>query len=248
MMKETREEALLSPEDEARATRFLQAYNGIDRALKEALAATEHVPFRTLIEEYHRRHPSWQSKEDLIEYSRLRNVVVHNRIFPYRYYSIPTAATVEAIEAIYQRLTKPVLALPLWKREVQTVQANDSLASVLARINNLQYTRFPVYDGRNFVGLLTENGITRWIARHSATRLTTIDFEEHTAREMLSHDKHRANCEFLSGTATVEEVRYRFVGGPRLEAVLLTKTGNSQEKLQGIVTRGDVLNAGRVPA
>jgi predicted transcriptional regulator len=243
MMKETREEALLSPEDEARATRFLQAYNGIDRALKEALAATEHVPFRTLIEEYHRRHPSWQSKEDLIEYSRLRNVVVHNRIFPYRYYSIPTTATVEAIEAIYQRLTQPERALPRWRREVQTVQASDSLASVLVRINNLQYSRFPVYDGRNFVGLLTENGITRWIARHSATRLTTIDFEEHTSREMLSHDKHRANCEFLAGIATVEEVRYRFVGGPRLEAVLLTKTGNPQEKLQGIVTRGDVLGA-----
>ena len=232
----------LSAEDEERVTRFLQAFNSIDRALKDELDATEYVPFRTLLEEYHRRHPQWDDKEDLVEYSRLRNVVVHNRAFPYLYYSVPTWATVKQIEAIYRRLTQPERALPRWRREVQTVQAGDTLANVLALINRLQYSRFPVYDGKRFDGLLTENGITRWIARHSATRLTTIDFEEHTAREMLSLDKRRANCEFLDGAATVEEVRYRFARNPRLEAALLTSGGRKNEKLLGIVTRGDVLS------
>lgn len=232
----------LSPEEQERIARFEQAYNGIDRALKDELATSDYLPFRTLLEEHHKRAPQWNDKEDLIEYSRLRNVVVHNRAYPYEFYAVPTLATVEHIEKIFQHLTRPERALPRWKRDVKIVQASATLASVLALINRLEYSRFPVYEGKNFEGLLTENGITRWIARQGAKNLTTIDLEKHTAREMLSLDRRRDNCEFLRGDATVEDVRFCFTRNPKLEAVLLTGSGQQNEKLLGIVTRGDVVS------
>lgn len=234
----------LSPADQDLIGRFEAAYNGIDRALKDHLGVTEYVPFRTLLEDYNKLHPHWKDdKEDLIEFSRLRNVVVHNRVYPYRYYAIPTASAVRGIEAIYARLTQPARAIPTWQREVRVVQISDSLPDVLSLINTLEHSRFPVYENGTFCGLLTENSITRWLARHSARNSTRINLHDHRVREVMSEARNRPNWEFVPADATVDEVRYKFARNPRLEAALITPHGQLHEALSGIVTRGDMLPA-----
>ena len=76
---------------------------------------------------------------------------------------------------------------------VESVRSEDSLAQVLRRIAERDYSQFPVYSGTTFQGLLTENGITRWLARHVVSKLSLIELEDITVKQVFPEEEHRPN-------------------------------------------------------
>ena len=56
------------------------------------------------------------------------------------------------------------LAIPLFQRQVETLQTIDTLEQVLNRINQTGITQFPVYADETFAGVLTRRGILKWLA------------------------------------------------------------------------------------
>ena len=124
---------------------------------------------------------------------------------------------------------------------VESVRSEDSLAQVLRRIAERDYSQFPVYSGTTFPGLLTENGITRWLARHVVSKLSLIELEDITVKQVFPEEEHRPNWRFVPRDEPVITVREFFSAQSLLEAVLITQTGTQKEKLLGIITRWDIL-------
>jgi predicted transcriptional regulator len=60
-------------------------------------------------------------------------------------------------------------------------------------IKKHDYSQFPIYDEDEFVGLLTENGITRWLAKHVTQVLSLVDFEEIPVSALLQEEEMREN-------------------------------------------------------
>ncbi len=89
--------------------------------------------------------------------------------------------------------------------------------------------------------MLTENGITRWLAHHATTEMTSVASQEIGVRALLRKDENRTNCDFVPSKATVEKTMSRFVLDPILEAVIITSSGQKDEKPIGIVTRWDAV-------
>ena len=157
---------------------------------------------------------------------------------------MPTLPVVQRLETICQRLTNPPLVVPRFQRPVETTAPDDSLARVLRRIGEKEYSQFPVYDDEKFRGLLTENGITRWLAHHVSMEMSLVELDGVPVRQVLPEEKKRQNWLFVTRRTTVHEAKALFAEKRLLEAALITETGNRAEKLIGIVTRWDVLHEG----
>ena len=119
---------------------------------------------------------------------------------------------------------------------------NDTLAQVLKTITQREYSQFPVYDGNQFLGLLTENGITRWLAQHVSTELSLVELDEVRVSQVLQNEEKRVNYYFVARDMRLDDVRGLFASHELLEAVLITANGKESEKLLGIATRWDIIH------
>lgn len=222
--------------------RFEVAYNSIDRWFRKRLSKDRTISFTALLSEFQKTARTAVDCDYLRMIAELRNVLVHEKTKPYQPVAIPTEPVVEALERIWQRLTNPPLVIPRFQRRVETVSLDDTLAHVLNLISQRDYSQFPVYTGEHFRGLLTENGITRWLAHHVSTAMSLVELNEIPVRKVLPEEEKRPNWMFTNRTTTVDDVRALFVAHGLLEAVLITQTGNRKENAMGIVTRWDVLH------
>lgn len=233
--------------------RLLTAYNALDAYLQNWSHHDGPTSFRSLVDLYAKKNRVWKDAELLRTVAGLRNLLVHEKVEPYEYPCVPTAELVADLENARDRLLHPARA-ERFLRRVVTVRSDDSLARVLKLIHELKITHFPVYDsgreysqhGSRFAGVLTENGITRWLAEHVAREESLIELRDEPVREVLAREESskgaRKNYEFAPRRARVDELMQRFHDNTYLEAVLLTEHGSAKEELQGIVTRWDVFN------
>jgi len=220
--------------------RFLASYNRIDRHLREALNGREEESFTQLVQRYFsNRAPRW--REPLLAYAQIRNFLSHRTTRAREYLVVPTSEVVQNIEAIATDLARPKRAIPTFRRKVITVNHDDSLAAVLRLIDQHDFSQLPVYRDDRFIGLLTENGITRYLAHHVRTEISLVELEEVSVRLVVREEETTKNVDFLRSDATVDDVVEAFRGNPVLEAVLFTSNGRRQEALLGVATQWDVL-------
>jgi predicted transcriptional regulator len=224
--------------------RFIEAYNGIQKRLARALREDPGEQLHRLIDTYGDRNRPWDASDGrwLRDIAPLRNVLVHDRLPGRPHLAVPLASVVEHIEAILERLDHPRMAIPTFQREVLTLDDSTTIADALRHVREKDYSQFPVYAEDRFSGLLTENGLTRWLARISAHHATSIvDLEEQPVRVVLALEEARESWAFASRDARADEVASLFADKPQLEAVLITHSGREHEKLLGIATRWDAL-------
>ena len=232
----------MSPSDLDLIERFISAYNAIDFHLETALGTDEKSSFRGLVDVYAKRHRWWRDAEQLRVFASLRNVVIHDKVEAYQYVCVPTNETVQSIEAIRDRLLHPQRADKKFMRPVLCLEASDSLHRVLVLMHEKGYSHFPVYAGRQFSGVLTPNGITRFLAHHAAKGEAPLNWHDVEVRYVLAREESRANYFFAPRDEPVEKIVFSFHENTFLEAVLFTEHGGKTEKLLGIATRADILN------
>jgi predicted transcriptional regulator len=231
-----------SAEEQDRIERFESAYNAIDRLLRKELGKDNLASFASMIKEYSQRGRLGKAdQENLRAFADLRNVLIHEKVKPRYHLAAPTSYVVGQIEELKRRLLSPELVLPRFQKKVETMTMSDSLTSVLRVISERDYSQFPVYDDQGFKGLLTENGITRWLAHHVTNKLSLIELDEVPVKTVLREEENKKNFTFISRSTTVDIISELFATRDLLEAALITNSGNPHEKLMGIVTRWDVV-------
>ncbi|WP_339063537.1 hypothetical protein [Tepidibacillus marianensis] len=88
-------------------------------------------------------------------------------------------------------------------------QANDTLINIFRAINTFAYSKFPIYEKDAFLGLLTKDGITNWIAKHIDKEPLT--FSNVPLKNVLSHEKKKDdNYRFISQDMTVYDIKEIF--------------------------------------
>jgi predicted transcriptional regulator len=231
-----------SKEQIALIEQFEADYNTVDRFVRGALDADDHVGFAKLVRRYANEHVGWADAEFLTTIAKIRNLIVHYKTEPFRHVVIPTSAIAEELRKCKERLLNPARALPTFKRAVEVISIHDTLTRVLKTIDHRDYSQFPVFEEQRFRGLLTENGVTRWLARHVAKTLSLIELDDICVLQVLQSEEVRKNHQFVPGNVPVEEVSALFAKQALLEAVLVTANGKQTEELLGIATRWDILH------
>ena len=219
---------------------FEADYNAIDHFLRKASGADKQSSFVHLVNEYSRRHAGWRDADLLKTIAEVRNAIVHGKVEAYRYVAVPTPVITQKLKDCRDRLTNPSLAIPKFQRKVERVSVDESLGQVLRIITKRDYSQFPAYEAERFKGLLTENGITRWLAHHVDTSLSLVDLDDVPVRKVLTKEDDRKNYRFVARSIRVDDVTSLFATHVLLEAVLITATGKETEALLGIATRWDI--------
>lgn len=152
--------------------RFEADFNAIQYFLQAAVGIEEHETFTQLVLNYAKKHTGWGDAELLRRIAKIRNVIVHDKTEPFYYPVVPTPSINEQPRKCKERLINPARALPTFQCTVEIISINDTLTRVLKTINHRDYSQFPVYEDKRFLGMLTENGVTRWLARHVVRTLS----------------------------------------------------------------------------
>lgn len=224
---------------------FLAAFNEIEKTLKTSLPNTHgYRPFASMISDLKRTNAVVRKYEtDLREFADLRNAIVHERTDPNYVIAEPHESTVRKIQFILGELTNPERIYPKFRRSVETLSLETSVGQALSLIRDFAYSQFPVYDNGTCIGLITDNGITRWLAHHVEEDL--ISLSESTISEVLELEENTQRFKFMNIHMTVYDAKEVFntPSDLPLSAILITQNGRAQESLLGIITPWDILQS-----
>ncbi|GGA85259.1 CBS domain-containing protein [Ornithinibacillus halotolerans] len=222
--------------------RFITAFNRIDKAMDAELENSKGFGFAKSVRILTKYNAIVRKyKDDLLEFAELRNAIVHNRMDTELVIAEPHDSIVEKIEQIEVEMTKPKFVTPQFEKKVKTFDMKDTFTQLLDAIQEKGFSKFPVYNGREFKGLMTENGITKWLAKN---KNKNKHVEDVLIEEILTYQKEN-NYQFISADTSVYEAVEVFkeqIGkGNRIDALLISKNGQIDETLIGIITAWDIM-------
>lgn len=224
------------------AERFLNAYAAIEQKLQKMLDLKEHRRFSDLLDMGSRINPVVSCfKYDLKEYRDLRNAIVHDRADG-KIIAEPNDETVASIEKIARLLLEPPKVLPLFKRNVAVVFADEPLSTAIAAMSRLAYSQLPVVENDTVVAMLTSNMIIRWLGKNLA--MASSDLVRIPVSDLLRQTGQEDNFRVVPAELSLFEALDLFcqfqAKKKKLEAILITRHGHSGEPLLGIITNRDL--------
>src|SRR5262249_48207038 len=137
------------------ATRFLDAFNAVEKHLRRLLHADHHVTFGELVEKASPKDAAVRRLRAVLkELSDLRNLVVHtySRTTPL---ALPRPHAAERTEPIHHELLSPPRLIQLFRRKVEICGPNALVGQAARRMLEGCFSQLPVYRDSRLVGLLT---------------------------------------------------------------------------------------------
>lgn len=181
-------------------------------------------------------------KDDLREYGELRNAIVHDNRGAGYVIAEPNTAAVESIEKLRDLIKKPPVIYPLFKITVLSHDINDSIDNAVREMTEKNFSQIPIISNGKFKALLTTDTISRWLGSNVADDIFSL--RETTIGHVLKFSEYPNNFLFVARNTTLFKVLEffdEFEGrGKRLEALLITDSGNQNDKIIGIITISDL--------
>lgn len=227
---------------------FEITFNQIHQHLKELNGYPKNDNFVELLQRSKLKHSVIRVHFDqLKQYAKLRNAIVHERISGDYFIATPHTDVVDQLKRIKRTLDQPPKALEFATRPVLFFKQDTDITHIIEAFEEHGISQFPIYNtDRSFAGLLTNDGIIRWFSQNNHNG--KVDLENMTASHVLASEKHKS-VEFLQSSATVFELEERFERSldenRKLKAVILTESGSPDDVPAGIVTTWDLIKVDR---
>ncbi|MUT66879.1 CBS domain-containing protein [Paenibacillus sp. NEAU-GSW1] len=227
-----------------RVNRFEIAFNRIHQKLRELLPDYRNDAFTSMLEEACSRYAMLRVfRQDLRQYARLRNAMVHEYTREDFYIAVPHPEIVDSIESICRIIEKPKSVMSIAVKPIITFQTDTLIQDVFKAIERHGFTSFPVYREKAFQALITEDGLSRWIAGRLKSG-PLVDFTHSALEEVLPFEAAH-NVVFVSKKMNIFEVddlyKQKQKEGVKIDAVIVTEKGGMHEKPEGIITSWDLV-------
>jgi predicted transcriptional regulator len=72
-------------------------------------------------------------------------------------YAIPTQKAIDKLADFVDKIVEPPLCIDYFHKDVQSVQLSATFSSLLELMKEKHYSIVPVYDGKKFLGVVTES-------------------------------------------------------------------------------------------
>ncbi|HEY8389348.1 MAG TPA: CBS domain-containing protein [Clostridia bacterium] len=221
------------------ASRFIEAYNTIDRTLRSQYGFKDNISFSELLRQTSSKNQLIKKYEDeLYDFGRLRNAIVHKSTD--KIIAEPNDETVGLICHIADLLTSPPIVMDVIKvKNVIAFDHEQNLYDLIDDIFKHNYSNIPIYKDKQVIGVVNSKLILNMIVRLlqasdsvSAAALKKIklgDIATIDSREYL----------FMSTGASILDVLTAYANNPRLKAILLTKYGDNTAPVVAVITSSD---------
>jgi CBS domain-containing protein len=222
--------------------RFLEAFNQIDKLLRKRIDRDRRSSFHAVVDIASAKDASVATyATDLKEFADLRNAIVHESTDG-QAIAEPHKATVVRLETILERLSRPPKLEGLFLGSVAYAEVDQPVGQAAKVMFEGNFSQMPVYEDSRFVELLTAETIARWLAHELSSGIGLL--EEAPIRDVLLYTEDVEHYLFRGRKSSAFEALADFEGfaerGKSLDAILITNSGNRDEKPIGILTTFDI--------
>ena len=228
------------------AERFLKAYNQLDYTIKNLYNFKRGMPFSDCI----RRAVPLNSvirkfEDELVDYSRLRNAIVHSTQGDDEIIAIPKKEVVEKLEHITKLVcTPPKVYDTVCRKDVLCVESDVSIKKTISLISKSGYSNIPVIKNDEILGVANGQKILNKLGNVINDNGDVCEYINKTKIEDILSDQNFYT--FASKNTTINEILDMFNENRKLVVILITPNGNFLEMPIGIVTVSDILDINKI--
>jgi predicted transcriptional regulator len=224
------------------AERFETAFNRIHKCLLRLVRNARSDAFKLLLDQGDSHAIIRTYRNDLYQYAKLRNALVHEKVKEKFYIAEPHEEIVIHIEKIAHLFEQPNKALTIASSPVLYYKEETPLKDIMKVVDKLSYSMFPIYDCTGtYKWLLTAEGIIRWLSQQP---ISGISLEHVPVQAIQPHEKLH-EVVYVNREIDIYEVEELFedyyLAHKKLEAVIITHNGQKSEKPLGIITSSDLV-------
>lgn len=230
----------------AKSKRFLLAFNNLDHALRTQYGLKRGLPFGDVI----RRCSSLNSvvrkyEEDLIDYSRLRNAIVHSSG---EIVAEPTSSVVDKMEKIAALVCTPPRALDsICSRDVLCLTGREKIRDAITIMYESGYSNLPVFNGKRILGVANGQRIINNLGYAIYNGDDLDDFVgKNTIASMVNREENLNYYFIADENINLELVLDKFYKNRKLLCIIITKDGTPESKPLGIITTTDIMDINTV--
>ena len=231
----------------ANALRFINCYNQIEQALKSQNNLKPNLSYTETIRMASRNNAIVRKYEDdLIDYGRLRNSIVHSSNDA-DVIANPNDEVVEKYEHITALVCTPPLAINTGcVKEVQCVEAATSLKEVLVMMYKSGFSNYPVYHKGMLMGVANAARLTRLVGQKLYNKEDISKIYDEPIGNLVKNTMHENFYTIVDKKITLDKVLNLFAENRQLFMVLITEKGTLVEIPIGIITVADILEINKV--
>lgn len=229
-------------EKNVNATRFIAAYNRLDQGLRDIYSIKRTLNFADMI----RKVASVNTvvakfEEDLIDYGRLRNAIVHKS--GDEIIAEPNIEVVEKLEKIARIINTPPRVIDCIRpRRVFTASGETPLKDVIREMKKDGYSVVPVYISQTLVGVINRKMVVEGIGKFIEENKDIDDSINSPVASCLDIFNETEHYEVAPASITVENLLYMFQQNRKLSSVILTENGNFDEPARAVLVSADLID------
>lgn len=229
-------------EKNVNAKRFIAAYNRLDQGLREIYSIKRTLTFSDMIRKVANVNTVVSKfEEDLIDYARLRNAIVHKS--GDELIAEPNIEVVEKLEKIARIINTPPRVIEcLRPRKVYTVTGETTLKEVVLQMAKSGYSVVPVYISGTLVGVINRKMIVDGIGKFVEQCRDIDDSINEPVSKCLDIFNETSHYEVASTNLTIENLMYMFQQNRKLSSVVLTDNGNYTEPAKAVIVSADIID------
>ncbi len=218
---------------------FIDLFTEIEQKLKEVCGDTYHSNFSELLRRARNLSPIAQRyTNDLREYAQLRNAIIHTRRENF-IIAEPHNDVITELRHIRNLLYNPPKVSKVMREKPFAANPKTPIMEMLETFANNGFMRCPVVDKDKIICLITAKTLARWIITKpsnlkDAAIEEIIPFADPSDYTIVSE-----NADILS---VIGQFKNSIKKGNYLQAVLITRNGQPNSPLTGIITPSDLPN------
>lgn len=234
--------------DKPNSKRFIDAFNQIDYSIRIQHDFKRSMGFSDMIRRaVSLNHIVRKYEEVLIDFSRLRNAIVHGSSGD-EAIAEPHDDVVEQIEHLAKLISTPPKALDvLEEKAVLIVNYDMSLGDVIKTISSTNFSNLPVYKNGELIGVANGQKILDAFGRHLSSGASADEFLNNLKIEdVITQALDVTYYTVMPSSVTVDQILAEFLANRKLLAVIVTKTGTMNEPPLAIITSTDYMELNKV--
>lgn len=220
---------------------FLNTFIAIEKIIKVFTDNNSTSFYNTLNEAANKNKVVKYYKTKLKEYADLRNAIVHERI-DNKIIAEPNNFAVNDIKRIYNKLSKPTRIIDIIKNEVISLDYSDGLDKALLIMKEKHISQIPIYQNKEFKGMLDCERIILWLASNIQEDIFSI--KETEIKDILINTNGCCSVKFKQKYCDIYEIidiyNSNINNKEHIKAIIFTEHGRQNETPINIITDWDL--------
>lgn len=233
--------------------RFLELFNDLDKVLRKVCQVEdgEHADVGSMLakaKDLSPVNPVQANWDNLFVARQLRNLMVHERRTGLKEVAQPSQELISVLEKVIAQYKAP-MTIETYLQKTQKIKpilfdSRDKLTRALEILDREHVSKFPIFSGKSYQGLVSDKGLANWLAKASKeTGSIREKLEKASLADVLACEEDSIQVLILPTDTSLYQLINHFEGRKRTTVLVTRQDGgkiHSPEDLVGIITAQDI--------